>query len=317
MRVPGDTDLHPGARVTMSDQMMRCPDSRAPATDPRERRCCCCCRRPTPTCARRGPAPRGRRVPGAGRTPPGSRWRTSRPCSRASTSSSCACSAGARRGRRVSTPCSRRRSRGRSSSSAASRARTRSSWSRRPSPSASPPRRTSTSPRAGPENLTQLHHFLSDTVLLTGHGFDPPAEMPNWGRLEGWETPSAGTPERVAIGVLDSRTLDDSGATPLTLPRSRSSTTARTTWPGTPRSSTPCAARWSTPAGCPSRCSARRCAPPRTSSSRCSGRPTSWSPPCSPPAGRSPRRPARARTTRAGTPARSRRSTSRSCRPCA
>ena len=63
--------------------------------------------------------------------------------------------------------------------------------------------------QGGSENLTQLHHFLSDTVLLTGHGFDPPAEMPNWGRLEGWETP-----ERVAL-----RTLDDSGATPLTLPR--------------------------------------------------------------------------------------------------
>src|SRR3954471_4132072 len=41
--------------------------------------------------------------------------------------------------------------------------------------------------QGGPENLAQLHHFLSDTVLLTGHGFDPPAEMPTWGRLEGWD----------------------------------------------------------------------------------------------------------------------------------
>ncbi|MDD7919148.1 cobaltochelatase subunit CobN [Actinomycetospora callitridis] len=44
--------------------------------------------------------------------------------------------------------------------------------------------------QGGSENLTQLHHFLSDTVLLTGHGFDPPAEMPNWGRLEGWDPAS-------------------------------------------------------------------------------------------------------------------------------
>ncbi|MDV6013740.1 cobaltochelatase subunit CobN [Haloechinothrix sp. LS1_15] len=36
----------------------------------------------------------------------------------------------------------------------------------------------------GPENLTQLHHFLSDTLLLTGDGFDPPAEQPSWGFLE-------------------------------------------------------------------------------------------------------------------------------------
>ncbi|MDD7939896.1 cobaltochelatase subunit CobN [Actinomycetospora lutea] len=41
--------------------------------------------------------------------------------------------------------------------------------------------------QGGPQNLTQLHHFLSDTVLLTGHGFEPPAEMPSWGRLEGWD----------------------------------------------------------------------------------------------------------------------------------
>ncbi|PVY96186.1 cobaltochelatase subunit CobN [Actinomycetospora cinnamomea] len=45
--------------------------------------------------------------------------------------------------------------------------------------------------QGGPENLAQLHHFLSDTVLLTGHGFDPPAEMPSWGRLDGWEHPEA------------------------------------------------------------------------------------------------------------------------------
>ena len=36
----------------------------------------------------------------------------------------------------------------------------------------------------GAANLTQLHHFLSDAVLLTGHGFEPPAPMPSWGRLD-------------------------------------------------------------------------------------------------------------------------------------
>ncbi|MFE3543176.1 cobaltochelatase subunit CobN [Nocardia sp. NPDC059177] len=36
----------------------------------------------------------------------------------------------------------------------------------------------------GAENLRQLHHFLSDTVLLTGHGFEPPVQLPSWGELE-------------------------------------------------------------------------------------------------------------------------------------
>ncbi len=40
----------------------------------------------------------------------------------------------------------------------------------------------------GAENLRQLHNFLSDTVLLTGHGFEPPVQLPSWGRLE--RTPS-------------------------------------------------------------------------------------------------------------------------------
>ncbi|MEO3861392.1 cobaltochelatase subunit CobN [Acrocarpospora sp. B8E8] len=35
----------------------------------------------------------------------------------------------------------------------------------------------------GPANLAELHHFLSDTVLLTGHGFEPPAPLPTWGIL--------------------------------------------------------------------------------------------------------------------------------------
>ncbi|MEZ0076434.1 cobaltochelatase subunit CobN [Planotetraspora sp. GP83] len=36
----------------------------------------------------------------------------------------------------------------------------------------------------GPDNLAELHRFLSDTVLLTGHGFAPPAPLPSWGVLE-------------------------------------------------------------------------------------------------------------------------------------
>ncbi|KHL19338.1 cobaltochelatase CobN [Mumia flava] len=36
----------------------------------------------------------------------------------------------------------------------------------------------------GPANLAQLHGFLSDTVLLTGVGFEPPEALPTWGWLE-------------------------------------------------------------------------------------------------------------------------------------
>lgn len=35
--------------------------------------------------------------------------------------------------------------------------------------------------QGGPDNLRNLHAFLSDTILLTGEGFDPPAEQPLWG----------------------------------------------------------------------------------------------------------------------------------------
>jgi cobaltochelatase CobN len=36
----------------------------------------------------------------------------------------------------------------------------------------------------GRDNLGQLAYFLSDTVLLTGHGFAPPVPTPVWGRLD-------------------------------------------------------------------------------------------------------------------------------------
>ncbi|MEU9375923.1 cobaltochelatase subunit CobN [Streptomyces sp. NPDC048255] len=49
----------------------------------------------------------------------------------------------------------------------------------------------------GPANLEQLARFLSDTVLLTGHGFEPPAASPTWGPLE--RTPRHTTGPRVAV----------------------------------------------------------------------------------------------------------------------
>ncbi|MBF6301799.1 cobaltochelatase subunit CobN [Nocardia amamiensis] len=48
----------------------------------------------------------------------------------------------------------------------------------------------------GPENLRQLHNFLSDTVLLTGHGFEPPIQLPGWGELD-----------RVAAAPVDGPTV--------------------------------------------------------------------------------------------------------------
>ncbi len=60
----------------------------------------------------------------------------------------------------------------------------------------------------GPANLAQLHAFLSDTVLLTGEGFDPPVAVPQWGmaeRVGGFETglrPSSTT----EVGVRPSST---------------------------------------------------------------------------------------------------------------
>ena len=33
----------------------------------------------------------------------------------------------------------------------------------------------------GPDNIAQLHAFLSDTILLTGEGFEPPMTLPEWG----------------------------------------------------------------------------------------------------------------------------------------
>lgn len=62
--------------------------------------------------------------------------------------------------------------------------------------------------QGGPANLTQLHRFLSDTLLLTGDGFEPPAAQPAWGILE---RPSLA--EGPVIGILYYRAHQLSGNT--------------------------------------------------------------------------------------------------------
>ncbi|SEK65157.1 cobaltochelatase CobN subunit [Blastococcus sp. DSM 46786] len=51
--------------------------------------------------------------------------------------------------------------------------------------------------QGGPDNLTQLHRFLSDTVLLTGEGFEPASVAPDWGLLD--RTARTVTGPRVAV----------------------------------------------------------------------------------------------------------------------
>ncbi|TQS45642.1 cobaltochelatase subunit CobN [Cryptosporangium phraense] len=55
--------------------------------------------------------------------------------------------------------------------------------------------------QGGAPNLEQLHHFLSDTILLTGLGFAPPVDTPTWGVLsrEAGRTERTGGP---TIAVL-------------------------------------------------------------------------------------------------------------------
>ncbi|MER7778588.1 cobaltochelatase subunit CobN [Streptomyces sp. NPDC096191] len=62
----------------------------------------------------------------------------------------------------------------------------------------------------GPANLEQLARFLSDTVLLTGHGFDPPTPAPTWGPLERAPRPDADGP---TVAVLYYRAHHMSGNT--------------------------------------------------------------------------------------------------------
>ncbi|HET9128132.1 MAG TPA: cobaltochelatase subunit CobN, partial [Propionibacteriaceae bacterium] len=60
----------------------------------------------------------------------------------------------------------------------------------------------------GPVNLAQLHAFLSDLVLLTGTGFEPPAVIPSWGYAE--RTASV-DPSLPSIGILYYRAHEASG----------------------------------------------------------------------------------------------------------
>ncbi|HLS78465.1 MAG TPA: cobaltochelatase subunit CobN [Nocardia sp.] len=85
----------------------------------------------------------------------------------------------------------------------------------------------------GPDNLRQLHRFLSDTVLLTGHGFEPPVQLPSWGELERaarYPEPVEGVPTVGIVyyraqhlagntGYVDAlcRAVEDAGARPLPL----------------------------------------------------------------------------------------------------
>lgn len=83
----------------------------------------------------------------------------------------------------------------------------------------------------GPANLEQLARFLSDTVLLTGHGFDAPAPAPSWGPLERTAREVPGGAPTVAVlyyrahhmsgntGFVDALcgAIEDAGARPLPL----------------------------------------------------------------------------------------------------
>ena len=59
----------------------------------------------------------------------------------------------------------------------------------------------------GPANLGQLHAFLSDTVLLTGVGFEPPAVLPEFGVAER----PVSTSDLPKIGILYYRAHEASG----------------------------------------------------------------------------------------------------------
>ncbi|HZZ49255.1 MAG TPA: cobaltochelatase subunit CobN, partial [Pseudonocardia sp.] len=63
----------------------------------------------------------------------------------------------------------------------------------------------------GPANLGELYRFLSDTVLLTGHGFAPPAPTPTWGHLDRPATTLAD--DAPVVGVLYYRAHQLSGNT--------------------------------------------------------------------------------------------------------
>ncbi|MFV0460624.1 MAG: cobaltochelatase subunit CobN [Actinomycetales bacterium] len=62
----------------------------------------------------------------------------------------------------------------------------------------------------GAQNLAQLHAFLSDTLLLTGIGFEAPQALPTWGVLE---RPAPTDPAAPRVGVLFYRAQHAAGNT--------------------------------------------------------------------------------------------------------
>ncbi|QHD85987.1 cobaltochelatase subunit CobN [Gordonia sp. JH63] len=60
----------------------------------------------------------------------------------------------------------------------------------------------------GVANLVNLHHFLSDTILLTGNGFELPQQTPAWGVLERSPAASSPLPE-------EARSLQTAASSPL------------------------------------------------------------------------------------------------------
>ncbi len=60
----------------------------------------------------------------------------------------------------------------------------------------------------GPANLRRLHAFLSDTVLLTGEGFEPPEAVPLWGFAEREVPADEGLPR---VGILYYRAHEAGG----------------------------------------------------------------------------------------------------------
>ncbi|MBO1765320.1 cobaltochelatase subunit CobN [Allobranchiibius sp. GilTou38] len=64
--------------------------------------------------------------------------------------------------------------------------------------------------QGGPANLANLHAFLSDTLLLSGEGFEPPLELPIWGVLDRAE-PAPLERVRPRVGVLFYRAQQAAG----------------------------------------------------------------------------------------------------------
>ena len=67
--------------------------------------------------------------------------------------------------------------------------------------------------QGGPENLRQLHAFLSDTVLLTGEGFDPPVDQPAWGLLRAESSLRQAQGASPRVGILFYRAQFTAGNT--------------------------------------------------------------------------------------------------------